>query len=129
MMKRDLTLLSIGLFVWVISGVILYPPVVRLVVHQGYPAFLNEIFFFFQYIIIGFGVGFLGKHRGWMLGLFLGVLITICFVIFSLTSPVNEFGNQKFGNISAILLSHSIFTIYLIVGGYFGELVRKRYKK
>ena len=123
--------MSTGLLVWIVSGVVLYPPIVKLIVDEGYPAFLNEIFFFCQYVVIGFGLGFCGKYRGWILGLILGVIIALCFILLSLTSPIQGFGiekSDKINSFGSIILSHSIFTIYLIIGGYLGELLRNRKK-
>ncbi len=123
---KDYVIIGFGFIAWIVTGFLLYPPIVQLILNQEYPAYLNELFFLLQFIIIGLVIGFFGKMRGWKLGLILGLIIAIVFVLFSLTSPVDAMVNQKFESISAILFSHSIFTIYLIIGGHFGEWIKNK---
>lgn len=129
MMKRNIILLFTGLLVWGFSSIAIYPFIVKLIVNRGYPVFLNEVFFFCQYLIIGFMLGFWGKSKGWILGCALGGFIAICFVLLEFTNPIHKIGMKSADRISslgAIILSHSIFTVYLIIGGYIGELQRNR---
>jgi len=125
--KRNLLIIILAMLFWFISSNLLYPIIPPLIINSGYPALLNELFFFFQYILIGIVIGLFGKQKGWLLGLFLGVVITLFFILFgvisNLLTETHEVGYLK--QITSVVYSHFIFTAYLIIGGYFGERIKK----
>ena len=129
MKKQDIIAILIGLFVWIVSNTVFYPIIITLIMEKGYPVFINHIYFFCVYTGIGFLIGWLGESRGWLLGLVFGVIITILFISISLAANFLEVELKYFGYLKTIFKLIFIqiqFTIYLVIGGFLSNLMRRR---
>ena len=129
MKKQDIIAILIGLFVWIVSNTVFYPIIITLIMEKGYPVFINHIYFFCVYTGIGFLTGWLGESRGWLLGLVFGVIITILFISISLAAKFLEVELKYFGYLKTIfkfIFIQTQFTIYLVIGGFLSNLMRRR---
>jgi hypothetical protein len=129
MVKKYITTIFIGFIFWIVINAFLYPIIVNLVINKGYPVFINHIYFFFVYIMIGLFVGWQGSSKGWIWSLSFGIIITVFFVLISIFSnflevELNYFG--YFGTLTRIFLAQLLFILYLTAGGFFGGHIRSR---
>jgi hypothetical protein len=127
MIRRYIGIVAIGFFVWVFSTAIFYPFIVRLILKEGYPFFINHVYFFCLFIGMGLLIGWAGKSKGWLLGLILGIAITSFFVFVSLIDSFFEVEIQKWGyakTLSKLISSHILFTFYLVLGGFLGGRIK-----
>jgi len=94
--------------------------------------YIEDIYQFSVFLVIGFSLGWFGKNKGWLLGLTLGLLIAIFFISATSVTNLLEEEIQKMGYIKAvikILFFHAIYTFYLIFGSVIGAKVRKTIQK
>ena len=129
MIKRYIGIVVIGFFVWIFSTAIFYPFIVRLILKEGYPFFINHVYFFCLFIGMGLLIGWAGKSKGWLLGLILGVTITSFFVFVSLIESFFEVEIQKWGyakTLIKLINSNILFTFYLVLGGFLGGRIKRK---
>jgi len=127
MIKRYIGIVAIGFFVWIFSTAIFYPFIVRLILKEGYPFFINHVYFFCLFIGMGLLIGWAGKSKGWLLGLILGITITSFSVSVSLIDSFFEVEIQKWGyakTLIKLISSNILFTFYLVLGGFLGGRIK-----
>lgn len=132
MLKQKILLIVAGFIIWFISNTFLYPTIIKLIIDKGYPIYIEDIYQFSVFLLIGFSLGWFGKNKGWLLGLTLGILIAIFFISATSVTNLLEEEIQKMGYIKTIIkisFFHAIYTIYLIFGGVIGGKLRKKIQR
>jgi len=132
MAKKYITTIFFGLIFWIAINAFFYPMIVNLIINKGYPIFINHIYFFCVYIMIGFFVGWRGKLKGWLWGLSFGIIVTVFFILISILGnflevEIGYFG--YFGTLLKMLVVHLLFILYLTVGGFFGGHIKSKFRK
>jgi len=132
MAKKYLTIIFVGFLFWIFINAFFYPMIVNLVINEGYPVFINHIYFFCIYFLIGLFIGWRGNSKGWLLSLVFGIIITIFFILISIFSNFLEvelscFG--YFGTLVKLLITNLLFIFYLTVGGFLGGHIKNKFLK
>lgn len=129
MLKKHIVLIAAGFVVWLISNILFYPTIINLIFEKGYPVYIDDIYLFCLFLIIGFFIGWFGKYKGWLLGLTLGILIAIFYIFTTSITNLLEEEIQRMGYAKAIIkiaFVYAIYTIYLIVGGEIGSRAKQK---
>jgi hypothetical protein len=128
MLKQKIFLIVAGFIIWFVCNTFLYPTIIKLIIDKGYPIYIEDIYQFIVFLLIGFSLGWFGRDKGWLLGLTLGILIAIFFIFATSVTNLLEEEIQKMGYIKAIIkisFFHAIYSIYLIFSAVIGSKIRK----
>ncbi len=133
-LKRDIIAIITGILIWLFFS-LFANKIVDLVINKGfykyYPLSSLWTYLFIVSLIAAFFVGWIGKSKGWTLGLIMQLIITLCFVLFFLFEPLVHLDIQEKGlNFANTFLRYVAKQLPCFlsagVGGYFGEKIRQR---
>ncbi len=128
-MKSYFRAILIGLVLWTIVNLLLFTNIVDFAIKQNNTLYIH-LYHLLSYSIIGFVIGWYGKPKGLLLGLFFAIIVLMIvwistFLTDMFKTAANDIGT--FGALKRILVSSSTITIVVcsIFGGFIGSRVRK----
>ena len=123
----------IGLVLWAIISLLFFANTVKFSISRNTVLYIH-LYFVLTHLAIGFVIGWVGKSKGWLLGLLFGIVVTMiaCIIPFAevmFKKTVNDIGTV--GTLTRVMLSPSTVTIIVcsIVGGFLGTHLRRIHKK
>ncbi len=133
-LKKDIIATIIGILIWLFFSLFSHKIddlIINKEFYKYYPLFSLWTYLLIVSLVASFFVGWIGKSRGWILGLNFQLIITLVLVLFFLfNTSVQEDLTEKGHNFANAFLRYITkqlpWFLSASVGGHLGEMIRRR---